>query len=160
MSEQDAPTREEVMNRRFELDAEIEELNRQHKVKVGPLAEELTMCEQFIKAEMANGNEQQYKLANGHQCFFVTKDSVTVEDMGKVIHYALAAAPLPEEVSDPNVWDSIINHIARSGMWEILNKAVNKTTAKEILESSPAALAGAVKYSSFRDLSWRRGKSA
>ena len=159
MSEQAAPTREEVMNRRFDLDAEIEELNRQHKVKVTPLAEELTLCEQFIKAEMTKGNEQQYKLSSGHQCFFVTKTSVTVKDMDAVIDYMLRAAPPPAEVPDPTAWDRVIKHIEATGLWALLNKAVNKTAAVEVIESNKGVMPG-VALSQFKDLNWLRGKGA
>lgn len=149
--------RDEVMARRFELDSQIAIIGGRHKAELAPLLEEQKLCEQFIKESMITGNEQQVKMAGtGHQCFFTTKDSVTVEDMSKVIGFALKAAPAPE-VMEQSAWDAIIAHIQATGMWGILNNACNKTAVKELLENTSPETIG-VKYTSFKDLSWRRGK--
>ena len=153
-----APSREQLMTRRFELDSQIEECQRVTKVALEPLVTELQQTEQKIKASMIEGGEQQVKMADGIMCFFVTKDSVTVDDMDAVIDYMLRQAPPPPGCND-DAWSSIISHIERHAMFGLLNKAVNKTAAKEILETNAGVLPG-IKYSSFKDLSWRRGKTA
>ena len=153
-----APSREQLMTRRFELDAQIEECQRVTKVALEPLVAELQQTEQKIKQSMIENSEQQVKMADGSMCFFVTKDSVTVDDMDAVIDYMLRAAPRPESCS-VEVWDETIRYFEQHAMFGLLNKAVNKTAAKEILETNAGVLPG-IKYSSFKDLSWRRGKGA
>lgn len=151
------PSRDEVMARRFYLDAEITAIAQRHKTELAPLAEELTMCEQFIKKTMIDGNEQQVKMADGSMCFFVSKDSVAVKDMDAVVGYILAAAPPPSDFPTTQ-WQAILQHIQATGLWTMLNKAVNKTNVKEIIETTKVTPPG-LEYSSFRDLNWRRGKA-
>lgn len=124
---------DDVMTRRFALVEEIAIIQGRHKSELEPLNDELNMCEQFIKAEMLKQNMQQVKTGAG-MAFFTTKDSVTVDD-----------------------FDAFIEHIRSSGDWQLLNKAANKTATKEFLETNKAPPPG-VKYDSYRDLSWRRGK--
>ena len=151
-----APSREQLMTRRFELAAQIDECQRVTKVALEPLVTELQQTEQKIKQSMIENSEQQVKMADGNMCFFVTKDSVTVDDMDAVIDYMLRAAPVFDGVEDP-LWDAIITHLEQHAMFGLLNKAVNKTAAKEILETNKGVLPG-IKYSSFKDLTWQRGK--
>lgn len=146
-----------VLSRRFELVEQMDIISGRHKGELAPLAEELKLCESFIRGQMIEGGMQQFKSSStGHQTFFTTKDSVTVKDMPSVIGFMLAAAPPPEVVPDPTVWQSILNHIQAHGMWGLLNNAVNKTAAKELIEKQTPP--PGVEYSSFRDLAWRRGK--
>ena len=151
-----------VMARRFELVEAQEALALKHKAEMAPIAEELKLCELFVKDEMNKLGAQQYKTqAAGHMAFFTTKDSVTVKDMDASIRYMLASTPPLTDAGktvDAGMWAKVIDHICANGMWGLLNKAVNKTAAKEILDTgvSPATLG--VEYSSYKDLAWRRGK--
>lgn len=161
MSEADAPpSREVVMARRFELDTEITRRAQLQKQELAPLVEELNMCEAYIKQTMLDGGEQQVKMGDGSMCFFVSKDSVTVKDMDAVVGYMLAFAPCPPMLGiGEDTWKAALAHIQSTGLWTMLNKVVNKTVVKEIIEASKATPAG-LEYSSFRDLNWRRGKAA
>ena len=144
-----------VMSRRFELVEQAAIIAGRHKAELEPLNEELRLCELFVKDEMNKGGLQQVKTDAG-MAYFTTKDSVKVLDMGEVIHYMLAAAPPPVDITPP-VWLRILNHIQEHGLWGLLNNAVNKTAAKEIIEATKASPPG-IEYRSFKDLSWRRGK--
>ena len=154
---------DEVMSRRFELDEQITAIQNKNKADLAPLLEELQLCESFVKAELIKTGAQQWKSSStGHMTYWTTKDSVTVEDMDQVIHRILAESPLPppmlggEYEIEPEGWTAILNHIAETGLWALLNKAVNKTTTREVLESGGEV--PGVKLTSFRDLAWRRGK--
>lgn len=160
MSEADAPpSLDVVMARRFELDAELTRIAQKQKLETAPLTEELNMCEQYIKQKMLDENQQQIKMADGSMCFFVSKDSVTVKDMDAVVGYMLAAAPPCDILPDHTLWPDILRHIQATGLWTMLNKVVNKTVVKEVIEATKATPTG-LEYSSFRDLNWRRGKAA
>ena len=124
---------DDVMSRRFQIVEEVAIIQGRHKAELEPLNEELGMCEQYIKAEMLKQNMQQVKTGAG-QAFFTTKDSVTVDD-----------------------FDAFVEHIRAAGDWHLLNKAANKTACKEFIEANSAPPPG-IKYDSYRDLSWRRGK--
>jgi hypothetical protein len=124
-----------VMVRRFALDEEIALIQGRHKAELAPLQEELDLCERFIKDEMLKGGLQQVKLATGEQTYFSTKDSATVEN-----------------------WEATLAEIREKGLWHMLNKNVNKTAVKEYIEVNKVPPAG-VKYDSYRDLNWRRGKA-
>lgn len=151
---------DEVMSRRFELDEQITAIQNKNKVDLAPLTEEMQLCESYIKAELLKSGAQQWKSsATGHMTFWTTKDSVTVEDMDAVIHRILAEAPPPElteGVVPPDAWQTILDHIQNTGLWALLNKAVNKTQVKDMIEA--AAPPPGVKYTTFKDLAWRRGK--
>ena len=143
-----------VMARRFELVEQQAAIAARHKAELAPYAEELNLCETFIKDHMNKAGLQQAKTDAG-MAFFTTKDSVTVRNMDEVIRFMLAAAPAPAGVT-PEQWAASIDHIYAHGMWGLLNKAVNKTAAKELIEANTPP--PGVEYSSYKDLSWRRGK--
>ena len=151
----------EAIDRRFELDEQITIIQGRQKAEIAPLVEEMQLCEQFVKSEMLTAGTQQTKTAAGHQCFFSTKDSVTVEDWDAVLHEIIVASP-PMERDGKTVpeeqWAAVLNHILATANWGLLNRAVNKTVVKEIIEEKKAPPPG-VKYTSFKDLSWRRGKA-
>lgn len=130
-----ALTIEQVMVRRFQLDEQIALIQGRHKAELEPLTEELDLCERFIKDEMLKGNLQQVKLATGEQTYFSTKDSASVEN-----------------------WELTLAEIIQKGLWHLLPKSVNKTAVKEYIEVNKAPPPG-VKYESYRDLNWRRGKA-
>lgn len=148
-----------VMSRRFELVEQMDIISARHKAELQPLSEELKLCESFIRSQMLDGGMQQFKSSStGHMTFFTTKDSVTVRDMSAVIGFMLAASPPPppEVLPDPAQWPNVLAHIHHEGMWGLLNNAVNKTAAKELIEKQTPP--PGVEYSAFRDLTWRRGK--
>lgn len=127
---------EEVMSRRFALDEAIAVIQGRHKGELEPLVEEMRLCELFVKDYMNNNGLQQFKTAAGHQTFFQNKDQVSVED-----------------------FDAAISYIVENKAFNLLNRAVNKTAVKEYIEANQSPPPG-VKYSSYRDLQWRRGKPA
>jgi hypothetical protein len=152
---------DEVMSRRFELDEQITAIQNKNKADLAPLLEELQLCESFVKAELIKTGAQQWKSSStGHMTYWTTKDSVTVEDMDQVIHRILAESPPPDTLiggsNAGGAWEAILNHIAETGLWALLNKAVNKTTVKEMIEAQQQP--PGVKYTAFKDLAWRRGK--
>lgn len=155
---------DEVMSRRFELDEQITDIQNENKVKLAPLMEEMALCESFIKAELLKTGAQQWKSSStGHMTYWTTKDSVTVENMEQVIHRILSEAQPPADLAtiarnrdQKMAWEYILGHIERHGLWPLLNKAVNKTACKEMIEAGDQP--PGVKYVSFRDLCWRRGK--
>ena len=159
MTEPEAPSLDDVMTRRFELDEQIAIIQGQQKLALEPLAEELKLCETYIKNELNTSGAQSWKSqTTGHMTFFTTKDSVKVENMDDVIGYMLAAAPPSASGAiTPILWEAILDHIRTHGLWSLLNNAVNKSTAKEIIERDNAPPPG-TSYSSYRDLSWKRGK--
>lgn len=122
-----------VMARHFDLTDQIGVIQGRHKVELSPLNEELNLVDAYIKAEMTKAGMQQCKTAVG-QAFFTTKDSVTVRD-----------------------WDAVVEYIKANDAWHLLNHAVAKNACKEHIEANNAPPPG-IEYSSFRDLSWRRGK--
>lgn len=159
MSDATALTPDAVMARRFELGDEIAIIAGRHKAELAPLNEELELCEQFIKAHMLETGAQQFKTAAGHMAFFTTKDSVKVDDMPAVIgHIVDAAREQPLEGVEPTVMQRVLDHVKSYGLWTLLNNAVNKTAAKELIEANKAP--PGVSYSAYKDLSWRRGKAA
>jgi len=131
---QDAELASQAMARHFELDEAIAIIQGKHKAELEPLLEEQKLCDVFVKDFMNTAGIQQYKIASGSQAYFTTKDSVSVEDFDATIAY-------------------ILEHQA----FHMLNKAVNKTAVKEYIEVNKAPPPG-VKYDSYRDLNWRRGK--
>ena len=157
---------DEVMSRRFELDEQITARQLAHKAELLPLVEEMQLCESFVKAELIKSGAQQWKSSStGHMTYWTTKDSVTVEDMDAVIHRILSEAPPIKDLSvqvvrmpDAEAWEYVLNHIQTTGLWALLNKAVNKTVAKELIEAGDQP--PGIKFVAFRDLAWRRGKSA
>ncbi len=124
-----------AMSQRFELVEQIAIIQGRHKNELAPLLEVVNLCEQFIKDEMLKGNMQQLKTSAGHMAYFTTKTSCTVED-----------------------FDATINEIREKGLWHLLNKAVNKTAVAEYIEANHTPPPG-VRFDSFRDLAWRRGKA-
>ena len=122
-----------VMARRFELVEQMAIIQGKHKAELEPLNEEITLCERFIKDTMNESGLQQVKTAAG-MAFFITKDSVKVGD-----------------------WDAALAYIAENKAWYLLNQALNKTAVKEFIEKEKSPPPGA-EYSSYRDLSWRKGK--
>ena len=157
---------DEAMTRRFELDEQISLIQGRQKLELAPLVEEMQLCEQFVKAELLKTGAQQWKSSStGHMTFWTTKDSVTVENMEAVIHRILSEAPpiadLDAQIegkTDAEVWAMVLEHIEACGLWGLLNKAVNKTSVKELIEAGDQP--PGIKYTTFRDLSWRRGKVA
>lgn len=148
-----------VMARRFELVEQQAVIAGRHKTELAPLNEELSLCETFIKDLMNKSGLQQAKTDAG-MAFFTTKDSVTVKDMDQVIRFMLDQAPPLQrngKTVDPDMWKAVLDHIYAHGMWGLLNKAVNKTAAKELIEAKTPP--PGVEYSSYKDLSWRRGKA-
>ena len=125
---------DDVMTRRFDLDEQASILMGKHKLELAPLIEEMKLCESFIKAELLKSGAQQWKSAStGHQTFWTTKDSVTVDD-----------------------WDTVLAYIKANNAYELLNHAVSKTVVKEMIEAQTPP--PGVKYVSFKDLAWRRGR--
>lgn len=154
-------TREEAIDRRFELDEQIAVIQGRQKAELAPLVEEMHLCEQFVKSDMLSAGAQQTKTAGGHQCFFTTKDSVTVADWDAVLREIVFASPPMSKdgkTVTPEQWNEVLTHILATANWSLLNRAVNKTVVKEIIEERKVPPPG-VKYESFRDLSWRRGKA-
>jgi len=151
---QDAVLASQAMARRFELDTEIAIIQGTYKGELEPLLEEQKLCETFVKDFMNTSGLQQYKLASGDQAFFQAKDSVTAGDFEATLDYIVAAPALP---GLEGVWAGILKHIRAAGNWAILNKAVNKTYVKEFIEVNKEPPPG-VKYDSYRDLQWRKGK--
>ena len=130
----DELTRDVVMKRRFELEEQIAMIAGRHKAELEPLLEEQKLCELFIKDSMNTAGEQQIKMADGSMAYFISKDSVKVED-----------------------FDATIAFIQEHGSWHLLNHAVNKTAVKEYIDQHNMPPPGVV-YSSYRDLAWRKGK--
>jgi len=151
---QDAVLASQAMARRFELDTEIAIIQGRHKGELEPFVEEQKLCEMFVKDFMNTAGLQQYKIASGDQAFFQAKDSVTAGDFEATLDYIVAAPPLS---GFETVWAEILKHIRAAGNWNLLNKAVNKTAVKEYIEVNKAPPPG-VKYDSYRDLQWRKGK--
>ena len=151
---QDSELATAAMARRFALDTEIALIQGKHKAELEPLLEEQKLCEAFVKDFMNTSGVQQYKIASGDQAFFQAKDSVTAGDFEATLDYIVAAPALEGFES---VWAVILKHIRSAGNWQILNKAVNKTAVKEYIEVHNTPPPG-VKYDSYRDLQWRKGK--
>ena len=145
---------ETVMARVFELVETIAIIEGKHKGELEPHNEELHLCKTFIKDEMNKAGMTQCKTAAG-QAFFTTKDSAGVESWDQVIGFLLTA-PAPDFVS-PQDWPAVLGHIQAHGNWHFLNKAINKTAVKEYIDEHKANPPG-VKYDTYRDLSWRKGK--
>lgn len=154
----DEITLDVVMARRFELVEQMGVIAGRHKAELAPLGEELNLCEVFIKDHMNKAGLQQAKTDAG-MAFFTTKDSVTVKDMDAAIGFMVdsAAVNAPADI-DPGVVRRMLDHVKAHGMWGLLNKAVNKTAAKELIEAKTPP--PGVEYSSYKDLGWRRGKAA
>ncbi len=155
---------DEVMSRRFELDEQITAIQNANKAALAPLVEEMGLCESFVKAELLKTGAQQWKSSStGHMTYWTTKDSVTVEDMDAVIHRILVESPLPPKDEDSTYfmsgdgWTRILRHIQNTGLWALLNKAVNKTVTKELIEAGDQP--PGIKFVQFKDLAWRRGKA-
>ena len=126
---------DDVMSRRFELVEQKALLEGKHKNELAPLNEEIDLCEGFIKSELIAAGAQSWKSSKtGHQTFFTTKDSVTVEDA-----------------------DRFFEFVDREAAWHLLNKAANKVAVREYIEENKKPPPG-LKYDAFRDLNWRRGK--
>lgn len=126
-------TLDTVMARRFDLVEEVGIIANRHKLELAPLNEELGLCENFIKNAMNVAGMQQCKTGAG-MAFFTTKDSVTVRD-----------------------WDAVVAYIKEHDAWHLLNHAVAKNATKEFIDENKAPPPG-VEYSSYKDLTWRRGK--
>ncbi len=144
----------QAMERRFALAEEIALAQGRHKAELEPLLEEQKLCETFVKDFMNNGNMQQYKVASGDQAFFQAKTSAGVVNFEETLDYIVEVPPLPGLEA---AWAQIKQHIRAAGNWNLLNKAVNKTAVGEYIETNNAPPPG-VKWDSFRDLQWRRGK--
>ena len=157
---------DEVMSRRFELDAQITAIQTAQKAALAPLVEEMELCESFIKADLLKTGAQQWKSSStGHMTYWTTKDSVTVEDMDAVIRRILAECPPPPpeliaqaaHLQTPEAqWDIVLDYVQETGLWGLLNKAVNKVATREVIESGKPV--PGVRFTSFKDLAWRRGK--
>lgn len=150
---------DEVMTRRFQLVEEQAILAGKQKAEMKPLSDELDLCETYIKQHMLDSGLTQAKTDAG-MAFFTTKSSVTVDDMDSVIRFMLDAAPPLEDmgkVVPPEQWKRVLDHIALTGMWGLLNKAVNKTSCVELIEAQTPP--PGVRYAAYKDLGWRKGKS-
>lgn len=126
-------TLDAVMARRFDLVEQMAIIQGRHKAELEPLSEEVKLCETYIKDQMNQQGLQNLKTSSG-MAFFTLKDSVTVDNFDETIKYIMA-----------------------NEAFHLLNKAVNKTAVKEFIEANKAPPPG-VRYDSFRDLGWRRGK--
>lgn len=147
-----------VMTRRFELDEAISVVESRCKAEIAPLAEELSMCENYIRSELLANGTQQWKSANtGHSTHFTTKTRCTVGDMNQVVDCVLSAAT-PLNGYTPEQWAGVLRHIADHALWIMFTNAVRKETVKEYIETNKAPPPG-VNYSEYRDLVWSRGKA-
>lgn len=154
--EKDNVTLDEVMARRFELDETIAIIQGRHKAELEPHQDELNLCESFVKDEMNKLGTDQYKQqVTGHMAYFTTKDKATVQDWNGVLGVIVSAPPF--DGFTPEEWELIMQHVRTHGEWGLLNQAVNKTNVKEFIKVHGAPPPG-VKYDTFRDLNWRRGK--
>ena len=129
-------TIESAVNRRFELDAAIEDISRRHTAELAPLVEEMKLCEAFVKQEMLTRQTRQIKTLVGHETHFTTKTRASVSNAEEFMGYVIS-----------------------SESWNLLTNAANKTAVQEYMETHPAPPPG-VKFDSFQDLAWRRGKGA
>lgn len=157
----EAVNRQEVMARRFDLVEQIGIIQGRHKLELEPLNEELNLCEKFVHESMVTAGEQQVKFDGIGQCYFTTQDSVTVADMDDVIKTILSFASEPPVIGafvfQPEEWQEVLDYIFAHGMWGLLNKAVNKTAAKEMIEAKTPV--EGVKYEARKVLAWQRGKA-
>jgi len=130
----DEVSRSEVITRRFALDEEISLIQGRHKLELAPLVEELALCERFVADSMNKANEQSVKIDGVGMTFFRTVSKCQVRD-----------------------WEATLAEIQSKGLWHLLTHAVSKEAVKEYIEVNKEAPAG-VEFTTFKDLSWRRGK--
>ena len=126
-------TLDQVMTRHFQLTDEIAIIAARQKQELAPLNEELNLVDTYLKSQMTAAGMQQCKTDAG-MAFFITKDSVSMKD-----------------------WDAFTGFIKANDAWHLLNHAAAKNACKEYIETNNAPPPG-VEYSSYKDLSWRRGK--
>lgn len=122
-----------VMARRFEIDKQMTVITNRHKAELAPLAEELKLCETYLRTKMLAGNMQQLKITGVGQAYFTTKTRSSVND-----------------------WDALLAHIREQNLWQLLTKAVGKEAVKEYLDERQELPPG-VKFEQYKDLSWSRG---
>ena len=148
---------EEVMTQRFALEEQIAIMQGKHKAELAPLVETRDMCEAYIKDVMLKQGLQNLKTDAG-MALFISKDSAGVDDFG-LFTAGLVSSVQPFEgfEEDPAGWDAIVHHFATHAAWHFLNKVANKTSVKEYIEEHKQPPPG-IKYESYKDLSWRRGK--
>jgi len=151
----DAQLAEQAMNRRFTLSDDIALAQGRHKAELEPLLEEQKLCETYVKDFMNTGNMQQYKVLSGDQAYFQTGTRAGVSEFEQVLDFIVAAPALP---GFEEHWDTIKQHIRAEGNWNLLNRAVNKTAVSEHVEANNGAPPPGVKYETYRDLQWRKGK--
>ena len=155
----EAVSLDEVMTRRFQLVEEQAILAGKQKAEMAPLAEEVDLCEKYIKGVMLESGLQQVKTDAG-MTFFTSKDSVAMRDFEGFVRFILQQVPPLEDMGKvvPDAqWKRVIDHIAEHGMWALLTKAANKTVVKELIEAGTPPTG--IEFSSYRDLAWRKGKS-
>ncbi len=147
----------DVMAQRFELEERISIIQGQQKAALAPLVEARDACEVYIKDVMLKQGLQNLKTDAG-MALFVSQDRAGVAD------FDLFTAGLVTSVQPPasleftsEEWAQVVTHIAKNANWSLLNKVVNKTAAKEYIEVHNQPPPG-VKFESYKDLNWRRGK--
>lgn len=124
---------DEVMAQRFALVEQKAILAGRHKAEMEPIDETIKLCETVIKDHMNTNGLQQAKTEQG-MAFFVSKDSVKSDD-----------------------WEQFMAWMKANDAYYMLTQAVSKVAVKEYIDANNATPPG-LQYSSYRDLSWRKGK--
>lgn len=149
----------EVMAQRFAIEEQIAIMSGKHKGELAPLVEVRDMCEAYIKDVMLKQGLQNLKTDAG-MALFVSKDSAGVDNFDLFTAGLVADVP-PLDSPDfnflPEEWQHIVSHFAAHASWHFLNKVANKTAVKEYIEEHKKPPPG-IKYDSYKDLSWRKGK--
>lgn len=124
-----------VMARRFALVEEIKIIEGRHKAELKPLADELSLCEVYIKDSMNKGNTQSIKINGVGMAYFTTKSQCKVAD-----------------------FEAMLAEIQAKGLWTLLTRAVSKEAVKEYISEYKTPPPG-IEYSEYRDLAWSREKA-
>lgn len=102
-------TIDEVVQAYVETRTQIELKTKELEEALKPLKELQEKREQYLNQQMHHLGVQNLKTPHG-TAYFSTKESVTCGD-----------------------WDTFLGYVQSSGQWNLLNHAVNKTAALEIM---------------------------
>lgn len=158
-------TLEQVIDRYLAVKDEVELIEADTKAKLEPLKKAMTAIETYLMAVSNQTGQTQFGTTNA-TAFQTTKTNCGVADFEAtkrfMLHDAIEAVVRRVGYPDipPGLLEECLDIALEKGAWQLLNKAVNKTTVKEHMDQHDGVPPPGVKWESFKAIQVRSKKGS